>query len=108
MLLFRENAATLFPQKISRQPQEALIVHGWMEQRRIYHKHFPKVHYDPESFPGEFAGFADDVVAFLNCLNEFPEFTDESVNTSMRAFEFDLKVRSLSSHAVGHSVYRFV
>jgi hypothetical protein len=47
---------------------------------------------DPESFPGQFAGFAQDVVTFLNCLNEFPEFTDEAVNTSMRAFEVDLKV----------------
>ncbi|KAG2737134.1 hypothetical protein P692DRAFT_20118181 [Suillus brevipes Sb2] len=27
----------------------------------------------------------------LNCLNELPEFTDEAVNTSMRAFECDLK-----------------
>ncbi|KAG2132922.1 uncharacterized protein EDB93DRAFT_892065 [Suillus bovinus] len=49
---------------------------------------------DPESFPGQFASFAEDVVTFLNCLNEFPEFTDEVVNTSMRAFEVDLKYRA--------------
>jgi hypothetical protein len=30
-------------------------------------------------------------VTFLNCLNEFPEFTDEAVNQSMRGFEADLK-----------------
>ncbi|KAG0698098.1 hypothetical protein DFH29DRAFT_878273 [Suillus ampliporus] len=43
---------------------------------------------EPESFPGQIASYAEDVVTFLNCLNEFPEFTDEAVNTSMRAFEY--------------------
>ncbi|KAG2032999.1 WD40-repeat-containing domain protein [Suillus americanus] len=91
LVLFRENAATLFPRKISRQPREAPIVHEWTEQRRTDIPPLPKVHPDPESFPDQFAGFAEDVVTFLNCLNEFPEFTDEAVNTSMRAFECDLK-----------------
>jgi len=59
---------------------------------------------DPESFPGQFAGFAQDVVTFLNCLNEFPEFTDEAVNTSMRAFEVDLKVTYLTIHPVGRYI----
>jgi len=70
---------------------------------------------DPESFPGQFASFAEDVVTFLNCLNEFPEFTDEAVNTSMRAFEVDLKVDSLVGwccspliifSSIGHRVFR--
>ncbi|KAG2144664.1 WD40-repeat-containing domain protein [Suillus bovinus] len=91
LFLFRENAATLFPQKISRQPREAPIVHQWTEQRHIDNQPLPKAHPDSESFPDQFAGFAEDVVSFLNCLNEFPEFTDEAVNTSIRAFECDLK-----------------
>ncbi|KAG0697744.1 WD40-repeat-containing domain protein [Suillus ampliporus] len=91
LFLFRENAATLFPRQISRQPREALVVHDWMEQRRTDRQPLSKAHPDPESIPDQFAGFAEDVVTFLNCLNEFPEFTDEAVNTSIRAFEFDLK-----------------
>jgi len=31
-------------------------------------------------------------MSFLKCLNEFPEFTDEAVNTSIKSFEGDLKV----------------
>ncbi|KAL4079435.1 WD40-repeat-containing domain protein [Scleroderma citrinum] len=46
---------------------------------------------DAQFFPEHLEVFATDVVAFLNCLNEFPEFKDEAVNTSIRAFEGDLK-----------------
>jgi hypothetical protein len=99
LFLFRENAATLFPRKISRQPRETLVNPNLMDRRRTWRGHQPSLKsmvtdgdLDPESFPGQFAGFAQDVVTFLNCLNEFPEFTDEAVNTSMRAFEVDLKV----------------
>ena len=38
------------------------------------------------------SGFANDIKSFLKSLNEFPEFTDEVVNSSMNAFEADLKV----------------
>jgi hypothetical protein len=74
-----------------------------MDRRRTWRGHQPPLRpihddgLDPESFPGQFGSFAEDVVTFLNCLNEFPEFTDEAVNTSMRAFEVDLKVNSLVS-----------
>ena len=36
--------------------------------------------------------FAEDIIAFIECLNEFPEFTDEVLNVSMLAFQGDLKV----------------
>ncbi|KAG0698073.1 hypothetical protein DFH29DRAFT_121383 [Suillus ampliporus] len=97
LFLFRENAATLFPRKISRQPRETLVNPNLMDRRRTWRGHQPPLklmnddNLEPESFPGQFASFAEDVVTFLNCLNEFPEFTDEAVNTSMRAFEVDLK-----------------
>jgi hypothetical protein len=48
---------------------------------------------DPESFPEQLEQLAIDVTTFLNCLNEFPEFTDEAVNVSILSFEGDLKVR---------------
>ena len=103
MFLFRENAATLFPRKISRQPRETLVNPNLMDRRRTWRGNQPASKgmvndgdLDPESFPGQFSGFALDVVTFLNCLNEFPEFTDEAVNTSMRAFEVDLQVTSLA------------
>lgn len=54
---------------------------------------------DPENFPEQLESLAVDVTTFLNCLNEFPEFTDEAVNASILSFEGDLKV--LASH------YRF-
>ncbi|KAG2070338.1 hypothetical protein BDR04DRAFT_1231774 [Suillus decipiens] len=97
LFLFRENAATLFPRKISRQPRETLVNPNLMDRQRTWrgqqHPLRP-IHdegFDPKSFPGQFASFAEDIVTFLNCLNEFPEFTDEAVNTSTRVFEVDLK-----------------
>jgi hypothetical protein len=47
---------------------------------------------DLEHFPEQLKNLAVDVVTFLNCLNEFPEFTDEAVNASIKAFEGDLRV----------------
>ena len=38
------------------------------------------------------ARFADDIIIFLECLNEFPEFADEAVNASIYAFREDLQV----------------
>lgn len=35
---------------------------------------------------------AKDVMTFLDCLNEFPEFTDEAVNACIVSLEGDLKV----------------
>lgn len=47
---------------------------------------------DPEDFPYQLQEFARDVKTFLDCLNEFPEFTDEAVNSSILSLEGDLKV----------------
>jgi len=47
---------------------------------------------DVEDFPDQMEYFAKDIATFLNCLNEFPEFTDEAVNTSILSFERDLQV----------------
>jgi WD repeat-containing protein 26 len=71
--LCRENAADLFPRKISHDPWKNL---------------------DPEGFPELLENLSRDVRTFLNSLNEFPEFTDEDMNASILPFEKDLKVRN--------------
>ena len=58
---------------------------------------------DPEDFPEQMAQFAEDITIFLECLNEFPEFTDEAVNASILAFQGDLKVGLGSSRLVTKS-----
>ncbi|KAH7885671.1 hypothetical protein F5I97DRAFT_1809446 [Phlebopus sp. FC_14] len=103
LFLFRENAASLFPRKISRQAREGLLNPNLMDRRRrsTWRSHHPpsvaklilEDNLEPETLPSQFESFSRDVVTFLNCLNEFPEFTDEAVNQSMRGFEGDLKAR---------------
>ncbi|KAH7927942.1 WD40 repeat-like protein [Leucogyrophana mollusca] len=101
LFLFRENAATLFPRKVQRQARDTLVNPNLMDRRKRSGQrgHQPPLaaklviddDLDPETFPEQFQKFAQDVVTFLNSLNEFPEFTDEAVNTSIRSFEGDLK-----------------
>ncbi|KAI0948106.1 hypothetical protein AcW1_009704 [Taiwanofungus camphoratus] len=97
--LFRENAADLFPRKVVRQPREMLVdtsVRHWKKSKR--HKALPHVtnptvgdDLDAEDFPRQLQLFAHDVTTFLDCLNEFPEFTDEAVNASILSLEGDLR-----------------
>ncbi|KAN0131940.1 WD40 repeat-like protein [Lactarius tabidus] len=98
--LFRENAADLFPRKVSHQSTtEAVVKPDVLPRRkRARSKAPPHVRrplvlekLDPEVFPHQFELFARDVITFLHCLNEFPEFTDEALNASIVAFEGDLK-----------------
>ncbi|EIW78840.1 hypothetical protein CONPUDRAFT_155557 [Coniophora puteana RWD-64-598 SS2] len=103
LFLFRENAANLFPRKVQRQSKESLVNPNLMDRRRraaAKTKNFPQPpsaglvlneSLDVETFPDQMESFAREVVVFLNCLNEFPEFTDEAVNGSIRSFEVDLK-----------------
>jgi hypothetical protein len=46
----------------------------------------------PEMLPQQFEFLGKEVSTFLKCLNKFPEFTDETVNSSILSFEGDLKV----------------
>ncbi|KAH7907662.1 WD40-repeat-containing domain protein [Hygrophoropsis aurantiaca] len=101
LFLFRENAADLFPRKCQRQPRETLVNPNLMDRRRKAVRRQksspgrvrPVVDdsLDAECFPEQFESFACDVMTFLNCLNEFPEFTDEAVNSSIKSLEGDLK-----------------
>ncbi|VDB91362.1 unnamed protein product [Peniophora sp. CBMAI 1063] len=96
--LFRENAADLFPRKIAHENRDALHKPALPTRGRAKSKPPPHVRrpvvVDPpeqEEFPLQIKLLAQDVITFLHCLNEFPEFTDEAVNASIVAFEGDLK-----------------
>ncbi|KAH9836204.1 WD40 repeat-like protein [Rhodofomes roseus] len=96
--LFRENAADLFPRKVKRQPRESLVDTALQAAlRRKRHKGPSHVvnptvdDLDPEDFPDQMRSLAHDVMTFLDCLNEFPEFSDEAVNASIQSLECDLK-----------------
>ncbi|KAF9220004.1 WD40 repeat-like protein [Gyrodon lividus] len=94
LFLFRENAAYLFPRKITRNTQEVPLNPNFMERRPGWRRRpsAPLLQgpLDPEMLPAQLENFARDVGAFSNCLNEFQEFTDEAISQSMRAFESDL------------------
>lgn len=102
--LFRDNAADLFPRKVPRQARDAplpmprMSTSGRKLRRPPPHVKRPPTRFDaedldPEAFPGELHWLSREVMTFLNCLNEFPEFSDEAVNTNIQSFEGDLKVR---------------
>lgn len=102
LYLFRENAADLFPRKVQRRTRELLVdprSRQWRIRRSKRQKPPPHItnptiaeNLDPEDLPYQLQEFARDVKTFLDCLNEFPEFTDEAVNTSILSLEGDLKV----------------
>ncbi|THH28595.1 hypothetical protein EUX98_g5601 [Antrodiella citrinella] len=100
LFLFRENAADLFPRKITREPREAIVNPALRKLRKrsqrdgaatqiVNTSAFEDI--DCEDFPEQLRLFAIDVITFLDCLNEFPEFTDEAVNSSILSLEGDLK-----------------
>ncbi|ESK86388.1 catabolite degradation [Moniliophthora roreri MCA 2997] len=105
LFLYRENAADLFPRKISHpsptQPSQAesarkrrlrkAALSG--RYKALPHAARPTVTepLDLEDFPKQFELLAEDVMTLLRCLNEFPEFTDEAVNASIMSFNGDLK-----------------
>ncbi|KZV92646.1 WD40 repeat-like protein [Exidia glandulosa HHB12029] len=96
--LVRDNAAELFPRKVRKETLAGVELVRNFSRAKLRYKPPPNVarpvvgdEIDPESFPEEIEGLAKDTINFLNCLNEFPEFTDESVNASIVAFEGDLK-----------------
>ncbi|EKM57477.1 uncharacterized protein PHACADRAFT_206381 [Phanerochaete carnosa HHB-10118-sp] len=95
LFLFRENAADLFPRKVQRQPHENVMNPNIRPRRKAksVHTTSPTIldDIDAEDFPDQLQGLAEDVITFLDCLNEFPEFTDEGVNSSIISLEGDLK-----------------
>lgn len=123
--LYRQNAADLFPRKITHLPRYNAVDSRAQTKRRSRwmiaqtkappHVARPTVteNLDLEFFPQQLEALSADVTTFLKCLNEFPEFTDEAVNASITSFEEDLKywAACLNEYA-GHfrypSVQRYV
>ncbi|KIJ59079.1 hypothetical protein HYDPIDRAFT_190627 [Hydnomerulius pinastri MD-312] len=94
LFLFRENAASLFPRKIERQPQEARLKPKLREQRRRSSRPTrmsTSFEDSLEAFPEQLKLFAEDVATFLNQLIDFSDSKDDELNQSMRGFESDLK-----------------
>jgi hypothetical protein len=108
LFLYHENAADLFPRKISHIVRETVSdspisnkrKRGFQRVKGKAQLHVPRPqvaeNVDPESYPEQLEYLAKEVTTFLRCLNEFPEFTDEAVNASILSFEGDLKVRSIA------------
>ena len=99
LYLFHENAADLFPRKVQHQDTSVQERNLPLRTKRNRSKPPPNVRTPivtggllPEDFPEQISQFAEDITTFLECLNEFPEFTDEAVNASILAFQGDLKV----------------
>ncbi|KAJ7598791.1 quinon protein alcohol dehydrogenase-like superfamily [Mycena floridula] len=98
--LYRENAADLFPRKVTRNTPQPMPDTGKKRRRLALAKPRAKIStnvtrlvdekVDPEEFPSQFKKLAKYITAFANCLNEFPEFTDDAVNASILSFEGDL------------------
>ncbi|CAL1699128.1 unnamed protein product [Somion occarium] len=99
LFLFRENAADLFPRKIVREGREQLVNPNYRHLKRNKRRRAPPHVVNPtvmdtleaEDLPQQLEFFARDVTTFLECLNEFPEFTDESLNASILSLKGDLK-----------------
>ncbi|KAG0705772.1 WD40-repeat-containing domain protein [Suillus ampliporus] len=101
LFIFRENTATLFPRRIVRQSREMLVNPNIMDRRGKLHHEPLQFHtfmaedgFATESIPKEFEGFAEDLRMLLHSLNDFPEFRDDAVNTSINAFAGELEYRA--------------
>jgi len=106
--LYTENAADLFPRLIKPSPQLEAVDVGittMQSKKRPLPRNRVQAHFskptmvsqiDLEDFPKQFDMLADDITTFLDCLNEFPEFNDEAVNSSINSFASDLKVLASS------------
>ncbi|KAG6908170.1 hypothetical protein DXG01_005870 [Tephrocybe rancida] len=105
LFLYHENAADLFSRKIAHKSKESPVEQPKLDARGRRRKRMPTANLtqphvarptvnenlDLEDFPSQLKLLAKDLATFLTCLNEFPEFTDESVNASICAFEGDLE-----------------
>ncbi|PFH48709.1 hypothetical protein AMATHDRAFT_196130 [Amanita thiersii Skay4041] len=125
LFLYHQNAASLFPRRIARMGRDNVLeahIHDARKGhwKRIKYKGPPHIarptiseKLNFEDFPTQLEALALDVTTFLNCLNEFPEFTDEAVNASILSFEGDLKywsscLKEYAGHFRYPSVQRYI
>ena len=53
------------------------------------------VEQDEDALTKEMELLAQDVIGFLDFLEEFPEFIDKALNASITAFQHDLEVKTV-------------
>lgn len=101
LFIFRDNTANLFPGKIARQSRETLVNPNFMDRRSKAHHEALEFQafiaedgLATEAIPQEFEGFARDLRMLLHSLNDFPEFRDDAVNSSIHAFAAELEYRA--------------
>lgn len=101
LFIFRDNAANLFPRRIARQSKETLVNPNIVDRRGKAHSEAVKFQafiaedgLATEAIPQELDGFARDLRMLLNSLNDFPEFRDDAVNSSIHAFAAELEYRA--------------
>ena len=107
LFLFRENAACLYPRKITRKRQDVLLNPNVMERRQDWRQRstvpLSQDNLELDMLPNQLESLAGDVGAFISCLCEFEEFNDDAISQSMRAFEADLKASSVPSPIFSHA-----
>ncbi|KAF7318793.1 Catabolite degradation [Mycena chlorophos] len=119
LFLYRENAADLFPRKITHLARAEADATKTKGRRRSKPKlgrtqtappHISRPIIDDtlelEKFPEQFHSLASNLRTFGRCLNEFPEFTDEAINASLASFEGDLRYWA-SCLEVYHGQFRY-
>lgn len=101
LFIFRDNAANLFPRRIARQSRETLVNPNFVDRRGKVHQEVLEFQafiaedgLATEAIPQEFEGFAQDLRMLLHSLNDFPEFRDDAVNSSIDAFAAELEYRA--------------
>jgi hypothetical protein len=93
LYLFHSNAASIFPQKISKKEQPRTISAIPPRRARTSPQFVNIDNLDVEELPTELKLLATDAKTFLECLHVFPdsEFTDEETRASIEAFRQDLE-----------------
>ncbi|KAF5386305.1 hypothetical protein D9757_008585 [Collybiopsis confluens] len=98
LYLYQCNAAHLYPHNIQHPSQRGDETSNHPPIRRTprsYSKHGVLFTLDPnttlDEFPTQFRDLGVEVAAFLNCLNDIPDFVDGALTVSISSFESDLR-----------------
>ncbi|KAI0075655.1 WD40 repeat-like protein [Panus rudis PR-1116 ss-1] len=96
LVLFRENAASLYPRKVIRKPAAEDSLREWLYYGRVRappgdNYSGPRLALGAEEIPATLQSFAKNWRMFLDYLNEFPEFKDEDLTEAISSLEKDLK-----------------
>ena len=98
LYLFRENAADLFPSKVSRKMLKSPASPNF---RHIQRNKRIKLSSPPlkdtvlatdQGLPHVLSAFSEDIQTLYECINRISEFADDTLNTSFFSLKDDLKV----------------